>query len=847
MLPMSEQNSSSRVSAAAAVHATLQRGLLLQNQGRFADAEHAYLEVLKQVPNHSDALSLLGQLALQTGRMQHGVDLIGRATKLNPKSAPMHVALGSALRGLGRYDEALASYDHAIALEPGDATAYFNRGIALSVLARHIEALANYDQVIALNPDFAAAYNNRGVALEGLKRHADAIASYDRAIALQPANVMAFFNRANALKALNRHDEALADYDRAIALKPDYPEARNNRGLMLGAMKRYDEALASYDGAIALKPDYADAHNNRGVVLHELKRPIEALASCDQAIVLKPDYAEAHNNRGIALNSLQRYDEALASYDRAIALKPDFAAAHNNRGNALKALWRHEEALASYDRAIALKPDFADAHDRRGSVLQALDRQAEAVASYDRAIALDPDLEFALGELLHVKMKTCDWRDWKPQTAQIVRKIDQGHRVCTPFAIQAVTESAACQKKAAEIQVEVSFPANDALPSIAKRQRHEKIRIGYFSADFRIHTVALGTAGLFETHDKALFEAIGFSLGPDQNDEMRRRTSAAFDRFIDVRDRSDEQVALLARELEIDIAVDLGGFTAGHRTGIFALRAAPIQVNYWGYAGTIGAGYMDYLVADRALIPETHQKYYAERIVYLPNSYMPHDSKHTASDRLFDRSEVGLPEQGVVFCCFNNNYKITPEMFDCWMRILKQTPGSVIWLLEGNATVPVNLRKEAELRGVAGERLVFAPLISPADHLARYRLADLFLDTLPCNAHTTTGDVLWAGVPLLTQIGEAFPSRVAASGLNAIGLPELITSTRQAYEDLAIELATHPEKLADLKRKLAENRLTMPLFDMPLYAKHLEAAYAAMYERYQAGLPPDHIHVPARQ
>ena len=325
---------------------------------------------------------------------------------------------------------------------------------------------------------------------------------------------------------------------------------------------------------------------------------------------------------------------------------------------------------------------------------------------------------------------------------------------------------------------------------------------------------------------------------------MRQRLKVAFDKFIDVRNMSDRDVALLARSLEIDIGIDLNGFTEGERTDIFAMRAAPIQVSYLGYPGTMGADYIDYLIADPTLISASHQPHYTEKIVYLPNSYQPNDRKRRISDKVFTRAEAGLPQEGFVFCCFNNNYKITPDIFESWMRILGRVGGSVLWLFEDNEIAARNLKKEASVRDIDPERLVFARHMALPEHLARHRLADLFLDTLPYNAHTTASDALWAGLPVLTQIGETFAGRVAASLLNAVRLPELITTTRDAYEELAVELATDPAKLAGIKQKLSDNRLTTPLFDTELFAKHIEAAYMQMYERYQAGLPPDHIHVP---
>jgi len=521
----------------------------------------------------------------------------------------------------------------------------------------------------------------------------------------------------------------------------------------------------------------------------------------------------------------------------------EYVEGHYNRGNMLSALRRHEEALGCYTKVIALRPDFAEAYYNQGNALNALKHRAEAVASYEKAMALKPDYEFLWGELLHTKMRICDWHGLEAQVSQLTGKIDRGEKVSTPFPILALTNSAALQLKAAESWTHAKCPTNDVLPMIGKQQRHNKIRIGYFSADFREHALSVLAVELFERHDRSNFEVNAFSFGPDKKDDMRQRLDKAFDKFIDIRNQSDKESAMLARDMEIDIAVDLGGFTQDARTNIFAMRAAPIQVNYLGYPGTMGANYIDYIIADRVLIPETQRYCYAEKIVYLPNSYQANDSKRVIADRQFTRAELGLPQNGFVFCCFNNSYKITPDVFSCWMRILKGVEGSVLWLVEDNASVVSNLRKEATNRGIDPARLVFAKRMPLALHLARHRLADLFLDTLPFNANTTASVSLWAGLPVLTQIGETFAGRAAASLLEAIGLPELITMTAQSYESLAVELAKDPERLASIRHKLADNRLRMPLFDTELFTRHIESAYTTMYERYQGESAPDHIYV----
>jgi len=498
--------------------------------------------------------------------------------------------------------------------------------------------------------------------------------------------------------------------------------------------------------------------------------------------------------------------------------------------------------LQSFDKAIALNPDNADAYYNRGDALFDLKQHDAAIQNYDKAIALNPDCDYLYGMRLHTKMQICDWGDVDDQFAQLAAKIERNEKAVFPFAALALSGSLPLQRKAAEIWVQDECPTSHALPKIPKRPKHNKVRIGYFSADFRNHPVSFLTAELFETHDKSKFELTAFSFGTNANDEMRKRVAAAFDRFIDVRNMSDKDVAMLARNLEIDVAVDLGGFTKGSRTNIFAMRAAPLQVSYIGYLGTMGAEYIDYLIADNTIIPGEYQKHYSEKIVYLPG-YQANDSKRRIADKEFTREELGLPRTGFVFCCFNNNYKITPGTFDSWMRILKQVDGSVLFLYAENALAAINLKKEAALRGVAPDRLVFGKRLPAPEYLARYRIADLFLDTLPYNAGTTASDALWAGLPVLTCVGEAFASRVAASLLNAIHLPELITSTQDAYEALAVELAANPERLRQIRQKLANNRLTAPLFDTALFTQHIEAAYTAMYGRYQADLPPEHISI----
>ena len=790
------------------------RALAFHQAGNLDEAEPAYRAILNADANRVDALTHLGTLCLQRGNREEAEKLLGLSLGINPDQPRALSNRGIALKGLKRFEEALGCYDRALALKPESAEAFYNRGNLLREMGRADDAIADYDRAIAIRPSYAMAFNSRAGALNDLARHAEAIASYDRAVALNPDFAIAYSDRGNVLSDLKRHDEAIANYDRAIALKPDFAEAFNNRGTALSAVGRHDEAIANFDRAIALKPDYAAAFNNRGV----------------------------------ALNDLRRHVEAVASYDRAIALRPRDADAFVNRGNALRDLGRPDEALACYERAIALNPDSAAAFNSRGSLLGTLGRPDEALASYLRANTLSADHPFLPGNMLHTQMQMCDWTDLDSRFEQVILGVVRGAESCPPFALLAMPSTAEQQQRCAQIYAAGQCAVRPTFPGRKSEHGHQHIRLGYFSADFHNHATAYLIAELIERHDRLQFEVIGVSFGPARDDVMRRRLSRAFDRFLDVSNLPDRQIADLAREHQLDIAIDLKGFTADSRPGIFGWQPAPVQVSYLGYPGTMGCAAIDYIVADPVLIPEGDRQFYSEKIVYLPDSYQVNDRKREIAARVYTRRELGLPESGFVFCCFNNNFKITPDLFAVWMRLLRRVPGSVLWLLEDNAFARSNLQRTAEQHGISPERLIFAPRVGLAEHLARHRVADLFLDTFHCNAHTTASDALWTGLPVLTCLGNTFAGRVGASLLTAIGLPELITNSHAEYEALAVTLATRPDKLDAIKNKLSEQRLTCPLFDTSRFTTNLEDAYVQMWRRHQEGLAPEHIHVraPAR-
>lgn len=667
--------------------------------------------------------------------------------------------------------------------------------------------LARLKQALQLRPGDARLHHALGTVLYSSRRPVEALASYEAAIRLQPAYVEAYNDRGLALQALGRHEEALASYSGALALRPNYPEACYNRANAHAALSRFAAAETDYRKAI-----------DSG-----LRRP------------------EVYNNLALALTEMGRAAEAAEHLHKALRLSPAYADGWHNLAEALCRLGRREEALSAYDRALSHRPDIVRAHVGRGQLLMQQRRPAEALASFEQAMRLDPGFPWLRGNWLGARLYACEWANFDEELRRLAAEVEAGRQATAPLTALSLLDSPLLQRRSAELWAPPSA-AHNAPARVAPPASGGRIRIGYFSADLRTHPVAALTAGMFEHHDRTRFEVFAFSFGPDSADEMRTRLQGAFEHFLDVADRSDETIATLARSLGIDIAVDLQGFTEHQRPGIFAQRAAPLQALLLGYAGTMGAPYIDYLIADRVVVPEQSRRDYAEKIVWLPHSFQPNDRSRRIAERAFSRAELGLPETGFVFCCFNTIYKIQPAVFGSWMRVLQQVPGSVLWLAQAGGRAEANLRAEAQRCGVDPARLIFAlkmPRIE--DHLARYRAADLFLDTLPYGAHATASDALWAGLPLLTICGRTFATRVGASVLTALGLEELITTSLPEYERLAVALATERPRLESLKARLIAARLTTPLFDTEAYTRSVEAAYEAMLERARSGLPPDHL------
>jgi protein O-GlcNAc transferase len=646
----------------------------------------------------------------------------------------------------------------------------------------------------------------QAIALHRAGNLKGAIPLYRALIAANPNDFRALHFLGVAEATLGNRDEALDLMKRSLGAMPANPEFFANYAYLLFTMGRHDEALQAYGKVVALAPQNARAFNMHGVVLAELGR----------------------------------FDEALASFDKALRLDPKLGDAHYNAGRALDGLRRYDQAIKAYDRALALRPDHADAHVARGSALRELKRYAEACAAYDKALAINPHLKFIEGTRLHSRMHICDWTNLADEITRLHAHITEGRTASAPFTVLATSSSPREQLVCARMYAADRYPAQSPIWR-GEIYRHQKIKIAYMSGEFREQATSYLTAGLFERHDRSRFELHALATGLNDHSPMRARLERAFDVFTDVAGRSDNDIATVVRGSEIDILVNLNGYFGIERTGVFAMRPAPLQVNYLGFPGTMGAAYMDYMIADRTVIPEQDRAWYSEKVAYLPHSYQANDNQRAISERPVTRAECGLPHHGFVFCCFNNTHKLTPWIFDIWMRLLSAVDGSVLWLLEANDAVRENLVRAARQRGIAAHRLVFAPWAAQPDHLARLRLADLFLDTLPHNAHTTASDALWAGLPVLTCMGSTFAGRVGASLLTAIGLPELIARDLGEYETMASKLAGDSAALAGVRSRLAVNRDVFPLFDTGQYTRNLEAVFARMWERYQRGEPPDHL------
>jgi predicted O-linked N-acetylglucosamine transferase (SPINDLY family) len=815
----------------------LKNAVAAQRSGALADAKRLYAAVLKIDPGNAAAFGNLAIIAAQQGDLVAAERLMRREIELRPDCPASYNNLGSVLQQLAKPADAIIAHRQAIKLDPNYAEAHFALGNALGQLGRLDEAMEAYRSAIEAKRDYPQAHNNIGVLLQMQGRLDQAASAYREAIALRPAYAEAQFNLGTALHPMHDLEAAEAAYRRAVSLDPAIAVVHNNLGTVLKDQGRLDAALAAFEDATRLNPDYAEAFYNRATVLQQQARAEEALAAYGRAMALRKDYPDAINNAGIVLQELGRAGEAIELYRRLLEQTPAHADACNNIGTALLAEGRADEAQVAFEQALTHKPDFPEAFYNLGNACRECGDLTGAIAAYRNALRLRPEYPDAFSQLVYHRAQACDWGNSEADQEALVEMVRRGVRV-PPFHLLSTPASASDQLLCARQWIRPVRPPPkyvfDHRP-IAGRQR---IRLGYLSGDFHQHATARLMAELFELHDRERFEVLAYSYGPDDNSAMRARLASAFDRFVDIRALSHHEAARTIHADNVDILIDLKGYTHHARPAISAYRPAPVQVSYLGYPATMGADFIDYIIVDPFVVPPNQQPFFSERLVHLPGSYQVNDRKREMAGAGGSRQDWGLPAGVLVFCSFNNSYKISPAIFDIWMRLLRFVPGSVLWLLETNHLVKDNLRLEAGKRGVDAGRLIFAPVVSPAEHLGRHRHADLFLDTLPCNAHTTASDALWAGLPVLTCSGDTFAGRVAGSLLMATGMPELVADSLGDYEGMALALARDPQRLSALRNRLENNRDAAALFDLPKSTANIEAAYARMWQTWSSGQKP---------
>jgi predicted O-linked N-acetylglucosamine transferase (SPINDLY family) len=810
-----------------------------QNQ-EFQDAEHRFLKSLELAPDRASTLNNLAATQIQLKKFDEAEKNLKQVISIDEHSIDLWLNLGALYLKKNYPAQAISYLERCIKLDSHHILGWKLIAQSHDQNREFNKAIGCFKKVLELKPNDLDALIGIGAILNDLQEYEASIHYHQLVIEIDPDSTNGYINMGVALAGLTKFDLALHNYSIALELDPGDLETWSNKGSVLNELKRFEEAITHYDKALSLKPDYAQGWSNKGVTLHELKRFEEAITHYDKALSLKPDYAQGWSNKGNTLHELKRYDEALAHFDKALTLKPDYAQGWSNKGITLNELKRYDEALAHYDKALNLKPNYYEAWSNKGIALNLLKKHSESAKCFQKAMDLNIEDSYLLGVVQHQMMLGCDWSNYEKNINEIFHLANQGRKGAEPFGFQGIASSEKLLKKCAELYSNDKFPPLGNLSKFS-RYKHHKIRIGYLCGEFRNQATSILMTRVWELHNESKFEIFAFDNGWDDGSKYRQRIMGAFSNIFDVSRLSDLDAAKLIQQNEIDILVNLNGFFGFGRQGIFSYKPAPIQVNYLGFPGTMGIKYMDYIIADKVVIPEESKIHYVEKLVYLPNSYQANDDTRKISDRKFLKAELGLPKDAFVFACFNNNYKITPTIFDSWMRILSLVQGSILWLLADNPIAKDNLIKEAFTRGIDSCRLVFAERLPISEHLARHDLADLFLDTLPYNAHTTCSDALWAGLPVLTMMGHTFPGRVSSSLLSAVGLSELVTYTQDEYEALAIELAMNAQKLADIKWKLVNNRMTTPLFDTPLFTKNLEAAYLKMFEHCQAGLEPDHI------
>ena len=647
------------------------------------------------------------------------------------------------------------------------------------------------------------------------------------------------FNEAKKLHQAGKVNEAQKIYLELLKNSPSDHKINFLTGTSYLQLKNYEKAITYLDNSINISPEFPHSYNSKGIVFSEMKLFEEAIRNYDKAILLKPDFLEAHLNRGISLKNIQEYDDALKSFEKCIEIDSLNPKIYNNLGNLFLENLKYADAKNAYDKAIMFNEKYAEAYEGRGDALQEIakiekdpSKLSLSITNYEEAFSLKPDLDYVYGKIVSTKMYVNDWSKTEEYLSKIKEEVNNNKKTIIPFPLLSLIDDPKLHRKCSEIFA-TDYPLKNLINN--EKIKNEKIKIGYFCADFNEHPVSMLIAKMLSLHDKSKFKVFCYSFGFEKKDELHKWIESKVDVYRDIRKLNNEDVAKLAKNDGINIAIDLQGYTSKHRVGIFSHRAAPVQINFLGYPGTMGSNYFDYIIADENLIPETSREFYSEKPIYMPNQYQVQNDELKISEIIPSKKELGLPEKSFIFCGINNTYKISPVVFDVWMKILHKVENSVLWLLDNNEVSKNNLLKEAKTRNINGDRLIFSKRTAHDRYLAQFNHADLYLDTFNYNAGATASSALWMGVPVLTMAGISYAARMASSLLKSIDLPELITTSIYDYEKLALELSTRPEKLNAIKEKLKKNRSERPLFNTEMYTRHFEEGMSQVFNNFISG------------
>ena len=796
----------------------LEQAINYCHSGHMQEAEKICNSILSVYPDQSRCLHILGIIAHADRDYEKSEYFIKRAILIDPEEPVYYKSLGKVLMDQGELKNAVLSYHKTVELKPDCAEAYFYLGSIYNELNEPDTSIAFYEKVLQIDPGFYEACYNMGNIYYSRDDPEKAIQCYQRAIDIKPDFYEALHNLGVSYQYLENADLAIAAFKKTLQIKPDYAEAYYNMGNALHAKGLDHEAIFSYQQAIGIKTDYVAAYHNLGKIFYGLGMQNQSMSCYKKAVKLKPDHTDVLYDMGLLYWDQYQLDNMIACYEKALMIKPDLPHPYLNLAIAYKLRGDIDKAVSCCRKALRIQPDFAEA---KAYLVQLYQHACEWKKIEKLSVILDKLNEKALKNGL--KAPEC------PMLS--LRRHDD------PCINYAVAKSWCCDiSKCAEKQKTVFLSGNERL-------QRSKLTIGYLSSDFKNHAVTHLSLGLYGLHNRDEFKILCYSCGKDDGSYYRERIREKCDEFIDLTGLSNLDAAKRINKDKVDILVDMMGHTKGNRLGISALRPAPVQVGYLGFLGTTGADFIDYIITDKIVTPANHSPYYSESFAYLPHCYQINDCNLKIAGNNFKKTDLGLPDNSFVFCSFNQPYKIDSLIFTGWMNILRQVPNGILWLLRQNKTAENNLRRGAEARGISPERLVFAGALSIEEHLARVKVADLALDTRTYNGGATTSNALWAGVPVITLKGNHFVSRMSSSSLTAIGLPELITTNLEEYESLAVSLARNQDKLNAIRRKLAENRLTEPLFDTPRFVKNLETAFKKMWNIFAAGQRPRIIEV----